>query len=152
MSPLHPDRFFHTGIVVADIDLAMAELSRSLGVTWKGGWPAVHHLHYFGADHDVELRIAFSIQGPPHLELIEAKDDTLWPHGSYGTHHLCYWSDDAAGDATALEAEGYERLSGIPGGTGGYFRSSCGVTVELLTAEYHQRLVDWLQRSARNSA
>jgi catechol 2,3-dioxygenase-like lactoylglutathione lyase family enzyme len=152
MSTLHPDRFFHTGIVVADIDVAMAELSRSLGVTWKGGWPAVHHLHYFGADQDVELRIAFSVQGPPHVELIEAKEDTLWPPESYGTHHLCYWSDDAVGDGAGLEAVGYERLSGIPGVGGGYFRSPSGVTVELLTADYHQRLVSWLQRPSTSSA
>jgi catechol 2,3-dioxygenase-like lactoylglutathione lyase family enzyme len=149
---LHPARFFHTGIVVEDIDRAMAELSRSLGITWKGGWPAVHHLHYFGADHDDELRIAFSVQGPPYLELIEAKDGTLWQPGTSGTHHLCYWSEDAAGDGAELEADGYERLSGIPGVSGGYFRSPSGVTVEVLTAEYHQRLVGWLQRPPTSSA
>lgn len=149
---LHPGRLFHTGLVVVDIERAMAELSGSLGVTWKGGWPAMHRLHYFGTGHEVELRIAFSVEGPPHIELIEAKEGTIWPPEECGLHHLCYWSPTPEASAEALEAQGYTRLMGEPGSAGGYFRGPAGLAVEVLTEQYHDQLAAWLARPARSRA
>ena len=41
---LHPAQLFHVGIVCRDIDATMAEMSANLGLTWKGGRPALHDL------------------------------------------------------------------------------------------------------------
>jgi catechol 2,3-dioxygenase-like lactoylglutathione lyase family enzyme len=145
-SILHPARLFHSGLVVADIDMAMADLSASLGVRWKGGRPTVHHLHFDGTDVEIELRIAFTVHGPPHIELIEAKEGTIWPLAAVGLHHLCYWSPDAESAAASLEAQGYRRLMGQPGSRGGYFEGPTGLRVEILTQEYYEHLAAWLSR------
>lgn len=146
MSVLDPAHLFHTSIVVADIDQAMAELSQSLGLTWRGGWPAQHQLHYRGADHAVELRIAFSAQGPHYLELIEAKEGTPWSPAGIGTHHICYWASDALAASSELEALRYTREVGHPGAPSGYFLSPTGLRVEVLTEEYYQHLMAWITR------
>jgi catechol 2,3-dioxygenase-like lactoylglutathione lyase family enzyme len=149
---LHPSRLFHSGIVVADIDKAMAELSASHGLTWRGGRPSIHHLYYFDADQEPELRIAFCIEGPPHIELIEAKEGTIWPPKACGLHHLCYWSPEAEATASSLEAQGYQRLSGRPGSAGGYFRSPSGLVIEVLPEDYYQHLAGWLARPSSSRA
>jgi catechol 2,3-dioxygenase-like lactoylglutathione lyase family enzyme len=151
VSALDPSRLFHTSIVVADIDQAMRELSQSLGLTWRGGWPARHQLHYLGADHDVELRIAFSAEGPHYIELIEAKEGTPWSPDGIGTHHVCYWSPDALVASAELEALGYTREVGRPGAPSGYFLSPIGLRVEVLTADYYQHLITWITRPPKSA-
>lgn len=143
---LHPDRLFHTGLVVEDLDAAMAGFTASLGLTWKGGWPATHKMVFDGVECEVELRIAFSLQGPPYVELIQAKEGTIWSPDVCGLHHLCYWSPEPLAAADLLQQHGYRRLSGLPESGGGYFLSPYGVRVEILVPEYYQRLLSWIER------
>src|ERR1700744_682791 len=90
---LHPGRLFHIGVVTDDFDATLAEMSRDLGLTWRGGEPRTSTLWIFGEPRSVEMRIAHSVEGPPHYEVIASVPDTPWRTGRGGAHHVCYWSE-----------------------------------------------------------
>lgn len=144
---LHPSRLFHIGVVADDIEKAMAEMSRSMGLTWKGGRSTTMDLVIDGEHRQIDMRIAHAVEGPPHIELIEARPGTPWspPHGT-GVHHVCYWSDNAAATCAALEQSGHRRILGPAGSAGGYFLSPAGMIIEIISAELHDHLSGWITR------
>jgi hypothetical protein len=85
MQPLPWGSYFQAGIVVPDIEAAREELSRGLGLTWTDTRDF--------AVGDSKVRICFSRQGPPWLELLEG--DGPWD-ASNGPllHHLGMWVPD----------------------------------------------------------
>lgn len=145
-SMLHPAQLFHVGVVADDIDAAMRQMSADLGLTWKGGRPAMHDLCVYGEERSIEMRIAHSVEGPPHVELIQAVPGTPWEAASAGMHHLCYWSDDAAALCARFEAQGHRRILGRAGAASGYFLSPEGMIVEIIHGDLHDRLAGWLAK------
>jgi len=143
---LHPAQLFHIGVVCEDLDAAMDEMGRSLGLTWKGGRPTRMDLCIFGEPRTVEMRIAHSVQGPPHVELIESIPDSPWaaPTG-LGVHHLCYWSDEPRRLIASLEAAGATRALGRADAASGYFKLPGGAYIEVLDPETHARLSGWIR-------
>lgn len=141
----HPAQVFHVGIVADDIDAAMREMSADLGISWKGGELTERALVIDGEDRRIGMRIAHSVQGPPHLELIQAAPGTPWqtPSGA-GVHHVCYWSDQSAEICAYLEAAGNRRVLGAPGSASGYFLSPSGMYVEIIHRDLRNSLADWL--------
>ena len=95
--------FFQVGVIVTDLEAAMDELSLALGLSWTE--PARRQL---GAD---ELRVVFSKEGPPYIELIESGPGGGWD-SSAGPHldHLGFWSPDVDGDRERLAALGLPLL------------------------------------------
>jgi catechol 2,3-dioxygenase-like lactoylglutathione lyase family enzyme len=87
---------FHVGILVPDLDEAVARFAEVLGLTFKD--PAVAHVDRFEHGSTVEaldLRITWSIQGPPYLELLESQDSSsLYGHAHEGLHHIGLWEPD----------------------------------------------------------
>jgi catechol 2,3-dioxygenase-like lactoylglutathione lyase family enzyme len=143
---LHPGQLFHVGVVAADIDAAMTQMSRDLGLTWKGGRPSRQELTLYGEPRSLEMRIAHSVQGPPHVELIQAVPGTPWEApAAVGTHHLCYWSDTSAEAGAALEAAGARRVLGKPGAESGYFQFPNGLLVEVIGRELRDKLTAWIK-------
>ena len=121
---LHPSQLFHIGIVAADFDATLAEFSRAFGLRWRGGKPTVMDAWIDGKRRSIEMRIAHSVEGPPHHEVIAAVPDTPWDPTKSGVHHVCYWSDVAASICATLEATpGYRRVLGEVGSDSGYFLS-----------------------------
>jgi catechol 2,3-dioxygenase-like lactoylglutathione lyase family enzyme len=103
----HLDRatFSHVGILVADLDAAVKTYSGLLGLSFNG--PKTVHVPRFvepGRDGPIDVRVAFSKQGPPHYELMEKTGN-----GFYGTehpdgfNHVGVWVEDA--DAAMREAD-----------------------------------------------
>lgn len=143
MTALHPGQLVHVGITAVDLDQAKAELSAQLGVTWRGGSPRVMDLVLYGQERQVEMRIAHTAEGAPHLELIQCIPDTPWAEASQGVHHLCYFSEDSVAVGLGLEAAGHRRILGRSGTEGGYFQSPSGVIVEVIgvaTRDYLARI------------
>ena len=145
---LHPAQLFHVGVVAGDFDSAMAEMSANLGLAWCGGKPAHSTLVVFGEERQLEMRIAHSLQGPPHVELIQAVPDTPWAAPSAGVHHVCYWSDDAAAICARLEATGNRRILGASGTSTGYFQSPSGMIIEIIDRPLYDRLAGWIGKEA----
>jgi Glyoxalase/Bleomycin resistance protein/Dioxygenase superfamily len=105
--------FFQAGSLVQDLDAAMVELSDMLDVHW--GKPLTREVG------ESELRVVFSLDGPPHIELTRGPAGSPWD-ASDGPRldHLGYWSDDLEADKrrldaqdVTLEADGAQ-LGGVP--------------------------------------
>ena len=87
---------FHVGILVPDLDEAVERFAEVLGLSFKE--PAVAHVDRFEQGASVEaldLRISWSIEGPPYLELLESQDNGgLYGHHHEGLHHVGLWEPD----------------------------------------------------------
>ena len=95
---------YHVGHLVPDLLAAMDSLGRSLQVGWAT--PFEMDSGFETPDGEVDsdpVRIAFSLQGPPYLELIEVvpRAGSIFAEpAAGGMHHIgCYagrWRDEAA--------------------------------------------------------
>lgn len=91
--------FFQVGILVADLEAAMDELGRALGLTWAE--PQDRRLGEW------TCRVTFGRPGPPYLELIEGPPGSPWDsEGGYRLDHLGLWTGDLDRERARLVAEG----------------------------------------------
>jgi hypothetical protein len=129
----HPATLVHIGLVCRDLDTAKTALATTLGLTWRGGQPESWPLVVDGTPRDLTMKIAHSVEGAPHYELIEAVADTPWvTTQEVVLHHLCYHSRAGAETCLALEQQGFQRVLGRPGDSCGYFRSPLGFLLEIV--------------------
>jgi Glyoxalase/Bleomycin resistance protein/Dioxygenase superfamily len=95
--------FFHAGILVRDLDRAIPRFEKVLGITFLPPNPfqlsRFVDVEHFGDEdpHEWSGRAAYSTEGPPFYELLEAKG-----HGAFsldnrdeGLHHLGMLVEDA---------------------------------------------------------
>lgn len=104
---LRPEDFYHTGIVVPDLDAAMARLSALAGYRWIT--PMSYTLPFRTATESRELTSTFvySLQAP-HVELIQEVPGSPWTATpGNAIHHLGYFTDDLSGTAHSLEEHGF---------------------------------------------
>jgi hypothetical protein len=104
---LRPDDLYHTGIVVPDIDVAMARLSALAGYRWI--IPQTYTLPFRTATGTRELTSTFvySLQSP-HVELIKEVPGSPWTAApGNSVHHLGYFTDNLADTARMLEDNGF---------------------------------------------
>src|SRR5262249_49689616 len=64
-------RFFKTGIVVTDLEGAMGELGKQLGVEWTPVQAVPLAVRTKAGLEQLDLRVVVSREGPTYLELIE---------------------------------------------------------------------------------
>lgn len=112
---LRPEDFYHTGIIVPDLEAAVARLSAVAGYQWIT--PLTYTLPFRTANGTRELTSTFvySIQSP-HLELITEVPDSPWTAApGNSVHHLGYFTDNLADTARMLEANGFtfEATAGV---------------------------------------
>ncbi|QFZ19614.1 VOC family protein [Saccharothrix syringae] len=120
--------FYHICFVVPDVERAMADLTRAVGVEWGGV-----------KDDQVgewAYRMAFSRTGPPYFELIEGPAGSPWD-STLGARcdHIGFWTKSVDDSAGRLAAEGYPvDFSGCPFGRRySYHRvESLGVRLEMM--------------------
>ncbi len=104
---LRPEDFYHTGIVVPDLDAAMARLSALAGYRWIT--PLTYTLPFRTANGTRELTSTFvySMQSP-HVELIKEVPGSPWTAApGNSVHHLGYFTDNLAETARMLEDSGF---------------------------------------------
>lgn len=122
------------GIVVADLERAIAGHSRLLGID-ESAWrrdtfdrSSVEELTFRGEPASFSMRLGFA-GSDPELELIEpVAGDSIYSewlagHGE-GVHHLAVLVTSLAGATAAMEAAGFAVLQAgrgfAPSGTGGF--------------------------------
>jgi hypothetical protein len=142
--------FFHTGIVVAELEPAMARLTDLVGVTWAV--PISNDTPIFdagaGADVVVPMRMVYSQQFP-HLELVEAVPGSEWTVATgSNAHHLGFWVDDLAAESGRLAASQCPlTVCGVAGGTKpagfAYHEDPLGLRVELIDTAARPVLEAW---------
>ncbi len=150
---LRPDDFYHTGIVVSDLDDAMARLSALAGYTWIA--PMSYTLPFRTAAGTRELTSTFvySLQSP-HVELIQEVPDSPWtaPRGN-AIHHLGYFTDDLTATARALEDNGFvfEATADVsPPGLAlfAYYVDSSGTRIEIVDRSLFPDFAAFLRSAA----
>jgi len=140
----------HVGAVVENLDTAMEIASRDLGVTWapvQEGAPRVRTAAgEVVAEH---LRFTYSVEGTPHLELIESLDARLWRPGPPGSlHHLGAFVEDLAAETARIIAGGLDLEFG--GGADeqpegfAYFLAPAAIRIELLDGRRRPDFERWL--------
>lgn len=87
--------FFHVGMVVEDLPAAMAELTATIGVTWR----EPHDSRY----GEWGIKVVYSIEGPPYIELVQGGAGGPWDT-SKGSRidHIGIWSEDVAKESERL--------------------------------------------------
>ncbi len=134
---LQPEDFYHTGIVVPDLDAAMARLSALAGYRWIK--PMSYTLPFRTASGVRELTstIVYSLQSP-HVELVQEVPGSPWTAApGNAVHHLGYFSDNLAESARALEANGFtlEMTAEVPGADlalFAYYTDPFGARIEIV--------------------
>jgi Glyoxalase/Bleomycin resistance protein/Dioxygenase superfamily len=104
---LRPEDFYHTGIVVPDLDAAMAKFTALAGYRWIA--PLSYTLPFRTAAGSSELTstIVYSVQAP-HIELMQQVPGSPWTAApGNSVHHLGYFADNLADSARMLEANGF---------------------------------------------
>ena len=99
--------FYHFGIVVLDFDRSLQELKETHGLEWASIQRRSFSVEQPNGLVLADFRVTYSVQGPPHFEIIEASPGTIWSYSGGGIHHLGYWSRDLSADAQKLADLGY---------------------------------------------
>jgi hypothetical protein len=126
---------YHFGVVVDDLDRACAELGEALHLTWAGVQRRTSTMDTPDGLVEVDVAFAYSLQGPPYLELLERRDGS--PFDTVGLHHIGVWAEDGAAESDRLGDLGLPRVAvGVrPDGSrgGGCFHvAQCGLRVEVV--------------------
>ena len=83
--------FYHFGILVEDLEAAIERFADLFGLTFIGPRTFLIDRLADPDEHRLEVQAAYSHQGPPHLELIEAAGDGLYSPTRLGFHHVGLW-------------------------------------------------------------
>ena len=106
------DNVYHVGHLVPDLSAAMQSLTAALQITWAP--PFEMRSGFVGPDGSADdqiVRIAFSMSGPPYLELIEvvaAADSIFAEPKRGGMHHVGYYAQRWRDDVARLRDDGWE--------------------------------------------
>lgn len=97
---------FHVGIVVDDLDAAMAHFSSVLGITFNEPRTVFFNRLEDPDPREAELRVVFSKEGPPHYELMQGGPGSIYAGFGEGLHHVGVWQPDAQGRMEQMKAKG----------------------------------------------
>jgi hypothetical protein len=85
-------RLFHFGILVASVEEAVDRYHDLFGLTFHAPSSVRFNRMYDPDERPVQIRASFSVEGPPHVELIEAIDDGVYGvQRGLGFHHVGLW-------------------------------------------------------------
>lgn len=107
LQPAPPPSFFHVGMVVPDLERAVARFSDVLGIEFtEVGIFDIPHLED-PEPHPFKLTAACSMTEPPYYELIQAEGDGICSaeHAGRILYYGC-WEPDMAGRVEQLNAQG----------------------------------------------
>ena len=139
---------FHIGLVVPDLITGMSEITVALGLAWGKIQRRVLTMESTNGPTPAEVAYAYSLSGPPYLELIEQRPNTVFD--KIGLHHIGVWTEDPRGESVRLDAIGWPRETVIigPDGAwgGGLFHTGTGaLRLEIVDiARSGPRLVNYL--------
>lgn len=140
LSPVPFENVYHMGVVVADIQRAIAELSQQLGIDFEAPFSVSVGADYKGVFGQHAVTVSYGRQGPPYLELLQGAPGGIWAiEDGPRMHHLGVWVEDLGNEVRRLEAAGMrtEMLGKDADGNPrlfAYMSNAHGVRVELVDA------------------
>ncbi len=141
---------FVTGLVVPDIDRAVAETSRSLDVEFTPVQESPLKLRTPNGIEEFDLRFVYSLGSAPHLELIQAVPGTYYdPKGGGYIRHVGMWVNDLPSASKELAARGLPlEAAGMNGDVEPYafvfHANEWGLRVELVDSGQREYFETWL--------
>jgi len=105
--PIAPESYFHVGIVVPDLQAAVARFSDVLGIEFAE--PATFDVPRLEdpEPHAAEVVAAFSMTQPPYYELIQAAGNGIISAANAGRIlYFACWETDMAARMDALKRQG----------------------------------------------
>jgi methylmalonyl-CoA/ethylmalonyl-CoA epimerase len=141
---------FHVGLIVEDLDGAVAQYSAALGYQFAERREIRVPLFLDGTRRTAEVTATYSLDGPPHLELIAMQSGRISDAAAVGLHnHVGVWSPDVPGAMTRLEQAGmpgrvHDRRSPTQVS---YHQTASGVWIELVDLSMRQMIDDWIATS-----
>jgi catechol 2,3-dioxygenase-like lactoylglutathione lyase family enzyme len=143
---------YHVGYVVEDLAAAMTQFNTAIGARFLDHYVSVR---YRDAENNlvaVELHTSFSVDGPTHIELIEAAPGTIWDLGrGPALHHIGLWTDDVPAEAARLERAGLMAAASCVDpdddsrlGYFSYHDNPQGSMVELVDINKQQGMCEWI--------
>lgn len=142
---------FHHGVIVDDLEAAMAHFSATMDCTWTPvrTFDPMPVWNAAGEQLDAKLRVVYSHQGPLRLELIESVPGSAYDAmRAIGRSHLGVWVDSVAESAAAMLANGWELvLGGAPADQGhgaiAYLSKPGSPVIELVARAIMPMMEDW---------
>jgi len=134
---LRPEDFYHTGIVVPDLDAAMARLSALAGYRWINPLSYTLPFRTPSGTRELTSTIVYSVQAP-HLELIQEVPGSPWTAApGNSVHHLGYFTDNLTDTAKMLEDSGFAfemtaDVSGSDLALFAYYIDAVGTRIEIV--------------------
>lgn len=140
---------FHAGFVVDDIAAAMAAYTQAFGLRWASVATRVVDVIVACERRTAELLAVYSVDGPPHVELIEEVSGDIWGTRFLAMNHVGYWSSAFATDVDRLQASGFAaevRNLGPDGEPGrfAYHRTPSGLWIEVVDRAVEPEIGRWL--------
>ena len=143
--------YVHIGILVDDLEQAIERFSR-LGLTFmEPRTVRVEHLVEDGLEKQLDLRIVFSHQGPPHWELLEAVGDGVYgAHHVDGLHHVAVLAEDPIARRDGLIEAGFREVGAQHRDDGSLIVTYLdpadlnGIRIELIDAAVQDTILAWI--------
>jgi catechol 2,3-dioxygenase-like lactoylglutathione lyase family enzyme len=147
-------QLYHVGIVVPDVEAAMAHFTDLLGITWG---PVVETEAFpvregDGTERIVPNTLCYSTE-PPYLELVEEVPGTVWECNEHSNlHHIGVWVDALPADsATYTELRCPLQLCGRDDDGAlvqfAYHRDPLGVRIELVDIAMKPMMEEFMFRA-----
>jgi hypothetical protein len=132
-----PEPLFHVGIVVLDLEEAVARFTELLGLSW-GPLAEVEATLVDGEGEDFGVRLRSRLSSDaPHVELIEEVPGTVWECNEHSNlHHIGFWTETLVEDSARFSGAGCPlviagRVDGQVPARIAYHSDPLGVRVEL---------------------
>jgi hypothetical protein len=147
-------QLYHVGIVVPDVEAAMAHFTDLLGITWG---PVVETEAFpvregDGTERIVPNTLCYSTE-PPYLELVQEVPGTVWECNEHSNlHHIGVWVDALPADsATYTELRCPLQLCGRDDDGAlvqfAYHRDPLGVRIELVDIAMKPMMEEFMFRA-----
>ena len=149
-------RIYHTGMAVADIEAARAQIGQDLNLQWSVV-RAFDPLPFWTPEagmHEVVVQACYSRQGPQHLELVQGTGAFYDPAHQQINRHVGVWVDDLPAEADRLTGRGWRVLAAGAAPDDGYgiiaylMPPTGGLTVELVSTDLGPVFFEWLTADA----
>ncbi|MFF0783496.1 MULTISPECIES: VOC family protein [unclassified Streptomyces] len=145
--------YFHIGVVVPDLEKAIEYYERTQGLEFTKPAHVTNPRLEDPHPHEQVVHVAFSKQGPPYYELIEADgDEGIFSTANEGRIlYLGLWEPDMEGRLGALAAEGIGVAAAsrsAEGATPGWIITepdALGVRYEYVDLAEKQAIETWIE-------
>ena len=150
MSFAYEQALYHVGVRVRDLEAAMDEIGKGVGITWAQVVERDQPV-WTPADggYSIPLRFTYSCEGPQHVELLQGAPGSIWDGTDWpGVHHQGIWVDDVAAETERLVGLGWtlELAGKAPDegyGSMTYVRSPQGFLLEPVDVAVRPRFERW---------